>query len=78
MHEINAFGAETFISITEGKAFQLETIGEESVADAVLRCQVLPTVIQMAVPQHRQWGCTTTHPGETDIMPAHAHIEFRM
>lgn len=40
----------------------METIVEEGVADAVLGCQVLPTVIQMAAPQRAL--------GDTDSVPA--------
>lgn len=39
--------------------------------------QVLPTAIQMAAPEHKQWGYTTLRPrGKWVFMPAHARIGF--
>lgn len=67
MHKISSCGAEilfrmekSVLSITDHWQGECNRCG--------LRSQVLPTVIQMTAPPHRQWGCTTTYPGETDTV----------
>lgn len=39
---------------------------------------MLPTVIQMAAPPHRQRGCTATHPGETDTEPGTLNFQCNL
>lgn len=46
------------------KCFPFEAIGRKSAPDVILRRQVLPAVIQMTAPPHRQWARTDIYPGE--------------
>lgn len=55
--------------------FALEAVGRESAPDVVLHRQVLPAVIQMTAPPHRQWARTNTYPGEAGTHGGR-HIEF--
>lgn len=59
------------------KCFLFEAIGRESAADVILRRQVLPAVIQMTAPPHRQWARTNTYPGEAGTHGGR-HTEFPM
>lgn len=63
MRNINSYRAGNLFGM-QRKCFLFVAIGSESAADVILRRQVLPAVIQMTAPPHRQWARTDTYPGE--------------
>lgn len=50
------------------KCFRFEAVGRKSAPDVILCRQVLPAVIQMTAPPHRQWARTNTYPGEAGTL----------